>query len=161
VVGLVRDAKYNDLQQAATPTIYADCFNRTSLVISAGDIRTRIDPGRSCQRRFARTKATILKDVPIVRIMTHDRADRFVHCSQRLIAMLSAGFGALGAMLASHWPVRAYSRTRSRGAHMRSAFAWRSVQQGLMLCAWSFARPCGWSALVSAIGAPLAYWGNA
>src|SRR5207249_912518 len=44
VVGIVGDAKYNDLQQAAPPTIYAD-LRQQGLIGSQLAIRTRIDPG--------------------------------------------------------------------------------------------------------------------
>src|SRR5258708_4268551 len=44
VIGVVRDAKYNDLQQAAPPTIYADLLQQ-GLIGSQLAIRTRIDPG--------------------------------------------------------------------------------------------------------------------
>jgi predicted permease len=43
VVGLVRDAKYNDLQEAAPPTIYPDLLQQ-GFIGSQLAIRTRIDP---------------------------------------------------------------------------------------------------------------------
>ena len=49
VVGVVSDAKYNDLKQPAPPTIYADLLQEGFLG-SQRAIRTRIDPGRSRQR---------------------------------------------------------------------------------------------------------------
>src|SRR5882757_6348123 len=98
VVGVVGDAKYNDLQQPAPPTIYANLLQQ-DFIGSQLAIRTRINPD-GVAIAVRQTEATILKTVPIVRIMTMTEQIDSSIVPQRLIAMLSAGFGALGAMLA-------------------------------------------------------------
>jgi hypothetical protein len=154
VVGVVGDAKYNDLKQPARPTIYADLLQEDFLGSQLA-IRTRIDPD-GVAGAVRQTEADVLKNVPIVRMMGMNEQIDSTIVPQRLFATLSAGFGALGALLAvigtraelhAHlhccsarifttgggWPT-AYSRTRSRGAHMRLASAWRSARQRLTVC---------------------------
>jgi predicted permease len=99
VVGLVRDAKYNDLQQAAPPTIYPDLLQQ-GFIGSQLAIRTRIDPG-GVAGAVRQTEAAVFRTVPIVRTMTMSEQIDSSIVPERLIAMLSAGFGALGAMLAA------------------------------------------------------------
>jgi hypothetical protein len=96
-------------------------------------IRTRIDPG-GVAGAVRQTEAAVLKSVPIVRMMGMSEQIDSSIVPQRLFATLSAGLGALGALLAVIG-LSACSRTRSCGAHTRSAFAWRSVRQRLTLCA--------------------------
>ena len=102
VIGVVGDAKYNDLQQVAPPTIYADLLQQgyTGSEHSQLAIRTKIDPDgvASAARQI---EGAVLKDVPIVRIMTMNEQIDSSIVPQRLIAMLSAAFGALGALLAA------------------------------------------------------------
>src|SRR5580704_7309386 len=102
VIGVVGDAKYNDLQQAAPPTIYANLLQQgyTGSEHSQLAIRTRIDPD-GVAGAVRQIEADALKDVPIVRIMTMSEQIDSSIVPQRLIAMLSAGFGALGALLAA------------------------------------------------------------
>src|SRR5580658_2428847 len=99
VIGVVSDAKYNDLEQPAPPTIYADLLQQ-SFVGSQLAIRTRIDPG-GVASAVRQTEAAVLKTVPIDRITTMNEQIDSSIVPERLIAMLSAGFGALGALLAA------------------------------------------------------------
>ena len=99
VVGVVEDAKYNDLQQPAPPTIYEDLLQQ-SFIGSQLAIRTRIDPGGAAGA-VRQTEAAVLKTVPIVQIMTMNQQIDSSIVPQRLIATLSASFGALGALLAA------------------------------------------------------------
>ena len=159
VVGVVGDAKYNDLQQAAPPTIYADLLQQ-GFIGSQLAIRTRIDPG-GVASAVRQTEAAVLKTVPIVRIMTMNEQIDSSIVPQRLIAMLSAGFGALGRAACSHRPVRP-ARVHGRAAHTRDRRSHGArCSSGLTSCAWSFATPCGWSALVSLSEHPLRSGENA
>jgi len=99
VVGLVRDAKYNDLPQPAPPTIYVD-LQQQGFPGSQLAIRTRIDPD-GVASAVRQTEAAVLKSVPIVRMVTMSEQMDSSIVPQRLIAMLSAWFGALGALLAA------------------------------------------------------------
>ena len=156
VVGVVGDAKYNDLQQATPPTIYPDLLQQ-GFIGSQLAIRTRIDPS-GVAGAVRQTEAAVLKTVPIVRIMTMNEQIDSSIVPQRLIAMLSAGFGALGAMLAAIglYGLLAYTvagRTHEIGVRMALGAAGTDVirivlRDGLwMVCAGL------------AIGAPLAFWG--
>ena len=99
IVGVVGDAKYNDLRQASPPTIYLDAFAEGS-VMSQLTLRTAIDP--EAVASAAREKvASVLKTVPIVRVRTMtDQIDGSI-VPERLTATLSTWFAALGALLAA------------------------------------------------------------
>jgi predicted permease len=157
VVGLVRDAKYNDLQQPAPPTIYADLLQQT-FTGSQLAIRTRIDPD-GVTGAVRQTEAAVFKTVPIVRTVTmNDQIDSSI-VPQRLIAMLSAGFGALGALLAAVglYGLLAYTvarRTHEIGVRMALGATGTDVMRMVLHDAL-------WTVLLGfAIGAPLAFWGK-
>jgi predicted permease len=157
VVGVVGDAKYNDLQQPAPPTIYANLFQQ-GFIGSQLAIRTRIDPG-GIASAVRQTEAAVLKTVPIVRIMTMNEQIDSSIVPQRLIAMLSAGFGALGALLAviGLYGLLAYtvaSRTHEIGVRMALGATGTDVIRIVL-------RDALWMVCAGlAIGAPLAFWGK-
>jgi predicted permease len=155
VVGVVGDAKYNDLQQPAPPTIYADSFQE-GFIGSQLAIRTRIDPA-GVASAVRQDEAAVLKTVPIVRIITMNEQIDSSIVPERLIAMLSAGFGALGALLAAIglYGLLAYTvawRTHEIGVRIalgatRSDVMRMTLHEALwMVCAGL------------ALGAPLAFW---
>jgi predicted permease len=160
VIGVVADAKYNDLQQAAPPTIYANLLQQgyTGSEHSQLAMRTRIDPDGAASA-VRQIEADVLKDVPIVRIMTMSEQIDSSIVPQRLIAMLSAGFGALGALLAAIglYGLLAYTvagRTHEIGVRMALGAARTDVMRivlgdALWMVSAGFA-----------IGAPLAFWGK-
>jgi predicted permease len=157
VVGVVGDAKYNDLEQAAQPTIYADLLQQ-GFIGSQLAIRTRIDPG-GIAGAVRQTEAAVLKTVPIVRIMTMNQQIDSSIVPQRLIAMLSAGFGALGALLAAIGLYGLLAYTVTQRAHeigVRMALgADRSDVMRMVL------RDAAWMVSTGvAAGAPLAFWGK-
>ena len=160
VIGVVGDAKYNDLQQPAPPTIYADLLQQgyTGSEHSQLAIRTRIDPDAvaSAARQI---EGGVLKDVPIVRIMTMSEQIDSSIVPQRLIAMLSAGFGVLGALLAAIglYGLLTYTvarRTHEIGVRMALGAARTDVVRIVF-------RDALWMVCAGlAIGAPLAFWGK-
>jgi putative ABC transport system permease protein len=157
VVGVVGDAKYNDLQQPAPPTIYADLFQE-GFIGSQLAIRTRIDPsGVGSVVRL--TEAAVLKTVPIVRIIGMNEQIDSTIVPQRLFATLSAGFGALGALLAviGLYGLLAYTvarRTHEIGVRMALGAAATDVMRIVV-------RDALWMVCAGlAIGAPLAFWGK-
>ena len=160
VVGLVRDAKYNDLQQPAPPTIYPDLLQQgyAGSEHSQLAIRTRIDPDGAASA-VRQIEADVLKDVPIVRIMTMNEQIDSSIVPQRLIAMLSAGFGALGGLLAAIglYGLLAYTvvwRTHEIGVRMALGAAGIDVLRMVL-------RDALWMVCAGlAIGAPLAFWGK-
>jgi predicted permease len=157
VVGVVGDAKYNDLQQPAPPTIYANLLQEGFLGSQLA-IRTRTDPG-GVASAVRQTEAAVLKTVPIVRIMGMNEQIDSTIVPQRLLATLSAGFGALGALLAviGLYGLLAYTvawRTHEIGVRMALGAAGTDVMRIVLRDAlWMV---CGGLA----IGAPLAFWGK-
>ena len=157
VVGLVRDAKYNDLQQPAPSTIYADLFQQ-EFVGSQLAIRTRVGPD-GVVRAIRQTEETVLKAVPIIRIMTMNEQIDSSIVPQRLIAMLSAGFGALGALLAviGLYGLLAYTvarRTQEIGVRIALGATGTDVMRMVLRDA------VGMICAGFAIGVPLAFWGK-
>jgi predicted permease len=157
VVGLVRDAKYKDLQQPAPPTIYPALLQQ-GFTGSQLAIRTRIDPG-GVAGAVRQTEAAVFKTVPVVRIMTMNEQIDSSIVPQRLIATLSAGFGALGALLAAIglYGLLAYTvarRTHEIGVRMALGAAGTDVMRIVL-------RDVLWMVCAGlAIGAPLAFWGK-
>jgi predicted permease len=157
VVGVVSDAKYNDLQQAAPPTIYPDLLQQ-GFIGSQLAIRTRIDPG-GVASAVRQTEAAVLKTVPIVRIMTMNEQIDSSIVPQRLIAMLSAGFGALGALVAALglYGLLAYTvarRTNEIGVRitlgaMPGHVRWMVLRDALAMVCFGLL-----------VGTPLAFWGK-
>jgi predicted permease len=160
VIGVVADAKYNDLQQAAPPTIYADLFQQgfTGSEHSQLAIRSRIDP-EGVAGAVRQTEASVLNTVPIVRMMTMSEQIDSSIVPERLIAMLSVGFGALGALLAAIglYGLLAYTvagRTHEIGVRVALGAARTDVMRMVL-------RDALWMVCAGfAIGAPLAFWGK-
>jgi putative ABC transport system permease protein len=157
VVGLVGDAKYSDLQQPAPPTIYPDLLQQ-DFTGSQLAIRTRIDPD-AVARVVRQTEAAVFTDVPIDRIRTMNEQIDSTIVPQRLMAALSAGFGALGALLAAIglYGLLAYTivrRTHEIGVRMALGAQQRDVIRIVL-------RDALWMVCAGlAIGTPLAFWGK-
>jgi putative ABC transport system permease protein len=99
IVGVVADAKYNELQQLAPRTIYLHAFQEER-VVSQLSLRTAIDPEAVASAVRERV-ASVLKTVPIVRVTTMtDQIDASI-VPERLTATLSSCFAGLGALLAA------------------------------------------------------------
>jgi len=87
VVGVVGDAKYNDLKQPAPPTIYANLLQE-GFIGSQLAIRARIDPD-GVASAVRQTVADVLKTVPVARMMgMNEQIDSSI-VPQRLFATLS------------------------------------------------------------------------
>lgn len=157
VVGLVRDAKYNDLQQPAPPTIYEDLLQQ-DFIGSQLAIRTRIDPD-GVASAVRQTEAAVLRSVPITRIVTMNEQIDSSIVPERLIAMLSAGFGALGALLAAIGLYGLLAYTVTRRTHeigVRTALGATGTDVMRMVLRDALWMVC--AGLV--LGAPLAFWGK-
>jgi predicted permease len=157
VVGVVGDAKYNELQQPPPPSIYRDLLQQ-GFTGSQLAIRTRTDPA-GVASAVRQTEAGALKTVPVVRVITMDEQIDSSIVPQRLIAMLSAGFGALGALLAAIglYGLLAYTaarRTHEIGVRMALGATGTDVM-GMVL------RDALWMVCAGfVVGAPLAFWGK-
>ena len=157
VIGLVGDAKYNDLQQPAPPTVYADLLQQ-DFVGSQLAIRTRIDPDGVADV-VRQTEGAVLKTVPIVRIMTMNEQMDSSIVPERLIAILSTGFGVLGALLAAIGLYGLLAHTVARRTHeigVRMALGAGGTDVMRMVL-----RDAVWMVCTGfAAGAPLAFWGK-
>ena len=157
VIGLVGDAKYNDLQQPAPPTVYADLLQQ-DFVGSQLAIRTRIDPDGVADV-VRQTEGAVLKAVPIVRIMTMNEQMDSSIVPERLIAILSTGFGVLGALLAAIGLYGLLAHTVARRTHeigVRMALGAGGTDVMRMVL-----RDAVWMVCTGfAAGAPLAFWGK-
>jgi putative ABC transport system permease protein len=157
VIGVVGDAKYNDLGQPAPPTIYTNLF-KEELIGSQLAIRTRIDAG-GVTGPVRATAAAVLKNVPIARMIEmNDQIDSTI-VPQRLFATLSTGFGALGALLAVIGLYGLLAYTVARRTHeigIRIALGAESTDVMSIVV-----RDALWMICAGlAIGAPLAFWGK-
>jgi predicted permease len=99
VVGVVENAKYNDIQQPVSPTIYRDAVQE-GFIGSQLAVRTSIAP-EAVAGIIRETESAVLKTVPVERITTMDQQIDGSIVPERLIATLSGWFGALGALLAA------------------------------------------------------------
>jgi putative ABC transport system permease protein len=157
VIGVVGDAKYNDLDQPAPPTIYRNLVQEGALGSQLA-IRTTIDTSGVAGAVRA-TEADVLRNVPITgMIEMRDQIDATI-VPQRMFATLSTGFGALGALLAviGLYGLLAYTvarRTHEIGVRIALGAASADVMRIVV-------RDALWMICAGlAIGAPLAFWGK-
>jgi predicted permease len=157
IVGVVGDAKSGDMREPALRFVYSNSFQLGSNS-SKFALRTSGEP-EAVARDVRRVVRESLKTVPVTKIVTmNEQLDASI-VPERLMAMLSALFGALGALLAaiglygllSYTVARrtneigvrmALGATESAMSRMVLADALRMVLAGL------------------AIGAPMALWGK-
>jgi putative ABC transport system permease protein len=157
VIGVVGDAKYNDLDQPAPPTIYGN-LAREGFLGSQLAIRTSLDAS-GISNTVRETESAVLKNVPIVRMTEmNDQIDSTI-VPQRMFATLSTGFGALGALLAvvGLYGLLAYTVTRrTHEIGVRIALGAESADVMRIIV-----RDALWMICAGvAIGAPLAIWGK-
>ncbi|MBS1876530.1 MAG: ABC transporter permease [Acidobacteria bacterium] len=98
IVGVVGDAKYTELRDSPPRTMYLNSFQEATS-FSQYVIRTGVDPASLAPAVRAAMKS-VLPAAPVEKITTlSDQVDAAM-VPERLVAMLSGFFGALGAVLA-------------------------------------------------------------
>lgn len=98
-MGVVGDAKYQEIRKKPWRTIYLNTFQE-HWVGSHFSLRTSVRPA-SVIPAVRRTVRDLLKNVPVLRVTTlADQVDASI-VPERLIALLSGLFGALGSLLAA------------------------------------------------------------
>lgn len=96
IVGVVGNAKFYEVREAAPSAIYLDAFQDWHTLVLWTSVKPTAVAGET--RRIARA---LLKTVPVTKITTMgDQVDASI-VPERLIATLSGLFGALGALLAA------------------------------------------------------------
>jgi predicted permease len=100
IIGVVADAKYSDLHEPAPRTIYLNAFQDARGLAQQVVLRTSVPPP-VVAGDVRRTVHDVLKTIPVSKMTTlADQVDASLK-PERLIAMLSALFGGLGAALAA------------------------------------------------------------
>jgi predicted permease len=100
IVGVVGDAKYLDLHEAAPRTMYLNAFQEGRGAFPQFALRTTVAP-TAVVAEVRRAVRDLLKTVPVSRVTTlADQMDASI-VPELLIALLSGSFGGLGALLAA------------------------------------------------------------
>ncbi len=99
IVGVVGDSKYEDIREKTWRTIYLSAF-QADWIGSNLCVRTSVNPTAAIPV-VRRTVSDSLKTVPVLRVTTLDDQVDASLVPERLIALLSALFGALGSALAA------------------------------------------------------------
>jgi len=113
VVGVVGDAKYLTLHEQAPPTVYLNVFQGSRMVANRLSIRTTVGPA-AVAGDARRAASEMFKDDSVTSVTTlEDQVDAEI-VPERMVAVLSAMFGALGAALAGLglYGLLAYTVTR-------------------------------------------------
>ena len=113
IVGVVGDAKYWDVHETPPRIIYMNAFQGSGLTNPIFVLRTDVPP-MSLAANARRAVRDVLPNVPVARISTlAEQVDASI-LPERLIAMLSALFGALAAVLVAIglYGLLAYTVTR-------------------------------------------------
>jgi predicted permease len=100
IVGVVRDAKYNQIRDPAPPTAYLS-YLQTTLYLTGMtfEVRCAGEPP-AVMREIARAALALDRNVPLARLRTvAEVVDRTLFL-ERAFALLSASFGALALLLA-------------------------------------------------------------
>jgi predicted permease len=157
IVGVSGDAKYYEIREAAPRTIYLNTF-QFPRPGSAFALRTGIDP-EAVVPAVRRTVRERLNAAPVVRVTTlADQVDATI-VPERLVATLSAVFGALGALLVAIGIYGLLAYTMARRIHeigIRMALGATRGGVARMVLAEALGMSCG--GLL--IGVMVAYWGN-
>jgi putative ABC transport system permease protein len=156
IVGLVADAKYQQLTEVAPRTIYVHAFQEPRMFTDKVSIRTSIAE-TAVAADVQRVVQDVLKTGAVAKITTLDRQMDASIAVERTIALLVEFFGVLGALLAALglYGLLAYTvarRTREIGIRIALG-ASRGVVVGMVLR--------GAGMLVAAgvvLGTPVSFW---
>ena len=125
IVGVVKDAKYRDLREAAGPMLYRPFLQTSSSDPMVVHVRTTNEP-ETLAGTIRRELQQIDGNVPLFDIRTLDAQVKMFLAQPRQAAFLTSGFGLI-ALLLSGIGVYASPRWRSAARHETSASAWPSA----------------------------------
>jgi predicted permease len=157
IVGVVGDAKYDELHDAPPRTIYLPAFRPGGVEGNRFALRTKVEP-ESVTADVRRAVRATMSTVPISNLTTlADQMDATI-VPERLLAILSGWFAATGALLATIglYGLLSYSvtrRTREIGVRMALGAA-RGKVIGMVLSDALWMLAAGLT-----VGAVLAFWG--
>jgi predicted permease len=157
IVGVVGNMKSTDVREPGSRFVYFNMF-QVGRSFSQFALRTSVDPA-AVAGEVRRTVRASLKTVPVAKIVTlADQVDASL-VPERLMAMLSGLFGALGAVLVAIglYGLLSYTvarRTNEFGIRMALG-ATESAMSRMVL-----AEALGMVLAGLAIGAPMALWGK-
>ena len=159
IVGVVGDAKYYEIREPAERIVYLPAFRDARVYGNNFVLRTKIDP-QSVTGDVRRAVRDVLNTIPVSRITTLSSQVDASIVPERLIAMLSAVLGALGAILAAIglYGLLAYTVTR-RSTEFGIRLALGAT--GADLLRMVIADALGMLAAGLLIAAPVAVWGRA
>ena len=155
IVGIVGDAKYIELRDPAPPTMYFDMFQE-GRISNQFLLRTEVDPS-SVAGAARRAIRGVLPSAQVSRVTTLSAQVDAAIVPERLIATLSAFFGALGVVLAGIglYGLLAYTvarRTGEIGVRMALGATAGSVRRMVLADALAMA------ASGLALGAAMVWW---
>jgi len=155
IVGLVGDSKYLNLQEPIWRMVYLNAFQEPRLFANQFSLRTNVRP-EAVAGEVRRAVRDVAPTVAVGRITTMTEQVDASMIPERLIAMLSGFFGALGALLAAVglYGLLAYTvarRTSEIGIRMALGASRSDVTRMVMTSA------LGLVAAGLVLGAPLAY----
>jgi len=156
IVGVVGDTKYLNLQEPIRRMVYLNAFQEPRIFSHQFSLRTNVRP-EAVAGEVRRAVREVVPTVAVARVTTMtDQVDASM-IPERLIAMLSGFFGALGALLAAVglYGLLAYTvarRTREIGIRMALGATHRDVMRMVLGSA------LGLAGTGLAIGLPLAFW---
>jgi predicted permease len=156
IVGVVKDAKYRDMREDATPQMFVPYLESNDVDALAFYVRTDLDPER-VPSLITRTVHEVDAGLPVTTLRTLERQVSISLTNDRLVASLLTIFGALATLLAAVglYGVMAYSvsrRAREIGIRVALGAMTRDV-------VWRVMREAGVLVIAGlAIGLPLAWW---
>ena len=158
IVGVVGDTKYLNLQEPMRRIVYLNAFQEPRLFSHQFSVRTNVRP-EAVAGEVRRAIRDVLPTIVVAKVTTMTEQVDASMIPERLIAMLSGFFGALGALLAAIglYGQLAYTvarRTSEIGIRMALGATRGEVTRMVLMSALG---------LVSAglvLGAPLALWGR-
>jgi predicted permease len=155
IVGVVGDAKYDDIREAPPRTIYLDTFQE-GRIPSQFTLRTNVDP-RTILSAVPQIVRTSLKTVDVAHVTTMDTQVDASIVPERLIVTLSGWFAALGAVLVAIGLYGLISFTVARRVSeigVRMALGATRGDVSRMILGEALRMVC--AGMV--IGAPIAFW---
>jgi predicted permease len=156
IVGVVGDTKYLNLQEPIRRMVYLNAFQEPRIFSHQFSLRTNVRP-EAVAGEVRRAVREVVPTVAVAKVTTMtDQVDASM-IPERLTAMLSGFFGALGALLAAVglYGLLAYTvarRTREIGIRMALGATHRDVMRMVLGSA------LGLAGTGLAIGLPLAFW---